>query len=91
MKCVQLIQIKMGRFFIYQEYGATYETMLQDISLASKSITHWDSYQRGFEALANLVAPEKTRPLGNKKGLTFEDLMIKAETKLNYERFVELT
>ena len=69
----------MGRFFIYQEYGATYETMLQDISLAAKSITRWESYQRGFEALSNLVAPEKTRPMGSKKGLTFEDLMIKAK------------
>ena len=72
-----LIKIQMGRFFIYQEYGATYETMLQDISLAAKSITNWNSYQRGYEALANLVAPEKTRLLGSKKGLTFEDLMIK--------------
>ena len=69
----------MSRFFIYQEYGATYETMLQDLSLATKSIVDWDSYQRGFEILSNLVAPEKHRVLGKKKGLTFEDLFIKVK------------
>ena len=67
----------MNSFFIYEEYGATYETMLTDLSMAAKSIPNWDSYQRGFEILTNMVASGNQRALGNHKGLTVDDLLIK--------------
>ena len=67
----------MSRFVVYEEYGATYEKTIRDVATAAKNVKNWDVYQRGFEALANMLAPEKLRSLGDKKGLTVDDLLIK--------------
>ena len=67
----------MSRFFIYEEYGAKYEDMLSNMAIASKSIPNWELYQRGFEMLANSIAPGDGRALTEKKSLTFGDLHIK--------------
>ncbi len=69
---------QMGRFFVYEEYGAKYESMLLDMTSASKGIANWHVYERGIEALAHSLASTSTRALSCKKGLTFEDLLIKA-------------
>lgn len=67
----------MGRFFIYEEYGANYESMLLDMTSTSKTIPNWHVYERGIEALANSLASADNRAVCSKKGLTFEDLLIK--------------
>lgn len=67
----------MGRFFIYEEYGAKYEATLLDLSSASKAIPNWGIYERGIEALANSLASTSSRAIYSKKGLAFEDLLIK--------------
>ncbi|KAL9615402.1 MAG: hypothetical protein Q9167_000230 [Letrouitia subvulpina] len=67
----------MGRFFIYEEYGAKYELMLRDMAITSKSITNWNAFERSIEALANSLASPNTNDDNGRKGLTFEDLLIK--------------
>ncbi|MCJ1401366.1 hypothetical protein MMC11_004578 [Xylographa trunciseda] len=67
----------MSQFFVYEEYGARYETMLCDMTLTSKNIPNWHAYERGIEALANTLAPVNVREGCNRKGLTFGDLLIK--------------
>lgn len=67
----------MSRFFVYEEYGARYESMLYDMTLTSKNIPNFQEYERGIEALASTLAPISTREDSSKKGLTFGDLLIK--------------
>ena len=68
---------QMSRFFVYEEYGARYETMLCDMTATSKAIPNWHAYERGIEALANTLAPTSGREGFSRKGLTFGDLLIK--------------
>lgn len=67
----------MGRFFVYEEYGAKYESMILDMTSASKNIPNWHVYERGIEALAHSLASTSSRTFCSRKGLTFEDLLIK--------------
>ena len=68
---------QLSRFFVYEEYGARYESMLREMTNTSKTIPHWEAYERGIEALANTLAPTSGSDGTNKKGLTFADLLIK--------------
>jgi len=67
----------MTRFFVYEEYGAKYESMLRDMATTSKQIPNWHAYERGIEALAHSLTSSSPRGGTNRKGLTFEDLLIK--------------
>ena len=51
--------------------------MLQNMGSLSKAMPTWSAYERGIESLVNSLVPQGGRMLGNKKGLTFEDLLIK--------------
>lgn len=59
---------KVKRFFVYEEYGARHEKMLQSIPDASQS-------RKGIEALASTLHPIRQR--GMRKSYTLHDLMIK--------------
>lgn len=78
----------MSRFFIYEEYGAQYESMLRDMTSTSKTIPNWHVYERGIEALANSLASTNNCSTPTKKGLTFEDLLIKARGKVFLKRHI---
>ncbi|KAL8680100.1 MAG: hypothetical protein Q9186_003684 [Xanthomendoza sp. 1 TL-2023] len=67
----------LGRFFVYEEYGAKYELMLREFSTNSKSIPNWHAFERSIEALANSLASSSGSEESVKKGLAFEDLLIK--------------
>lgn len=67
----------MSRFFIYEEYSAKYESMILEMTSASKTIPNWHIYERGIESLANSLASTGTQSMYSKKGLSFEDLLIK--------------
>ncbi|MCJ1469436.1 hypothetical protein MMC07_008069 [Pseudocyphellaria aurata] len=67
----------MGRFFVYEEYGAKYESMLLEMTSTSKTIPNFQIYERGIEALAHSLASTSTRTSYSRKGMTFEDLLIK--------------
>ncbi len=72
----------MMRFFVYEEYGAKYELMLRDLTSTSRSIPNWHAYERGIEALANSLASSSTQGEICRKGLTFEDLLIKVRRSI---------
>ena len=46
----------MNRLFVYEEYGAKYESMMKDIASTYKTIPEWEAYQTGLEALASSLA-----------------------------------
>ncbi|OAQ96614.1 hypothetical protein LLEC1_03706 [Akanthomyces lecanii] len=59
---------QVKRFFMYEEYGARHEKMVQSLPEASES-------RRGIEALASTLHP--IRQCGTRKSYTLHDLMIK--------------
>lgn len=67
----------MKRFFAYEEYGAHWTTMSQDLATTCKGFQGWFEYERGVEALSKLVASENNKDSTSKKALTFSDLLIK--------------
>lgn len=71
----------MNRFFAYEEYGAKYEMMAQDMAATYNSIPGWHAYERGIEALANSLTSMNGREAHSRKGLTFNDLLIKVLPK----------
>ena len=71
----------MGRFSIYEEYGARYAEMLQIFTLASRTIPTWGAYEHAIEVLVNTLLPSSAFEKENKKGLTCEDLLIKVDIR----------
>ncbi|KAJ4366254.1 hypothetical protein N0V83_007890 [Neocucurbitaria cava] len=67
----------MKRFFTYEEYGAHWTTMSQDLTTMCKGLHGWQEYERGVEALQKVIASENNRDAGSKKALSFSDLLIK--------------
>jgi hypothetical protein len=67
----------MKRFFTYEEYGAHWTTMSQDLTTMCKGLHGWQEYERGVEALQKVVASENNRDAGSRKALSFSDLLIK--------------
>ncbi|KAL8377801.1 hypothetical protein RB595_008470 [Gaeumannomyces hyphopodioides] len=69
---------KMNRLFIYEEYGAKYELMMNDVNLARRTLADWEKYQRGLEALAASIGPMNSHDdFSSKKSLTIGDLLVK--------------
>ena len=76
---------QLSRFFLYEEYGAKYESMLRNMAMLSKIIPNWSTYERGIEALVNSFFPQSGVLEGNKKGLTHEDLLIKVYKSVPFQ------
>ena len=70
----------MHEFFIYQEYGAKYEKMMQDINATSETMSNWEAYQKGFERLATTFSSTNTQSESPRKSLTLNDLLIKVRS-----------
>lgn len=82
--CQQILQLtryvnQLRRFFLYEEYGAKYESMLRNMAMLSKIIPKWSAYERGIEALVNSLFPRHGVLDRSRKGLTLEDLLIKVK------------
>lgn len=67
----------MNQFFIYKEYGAKYEMMIDEMESAQRALPAWETYQRGFEALAGTLVSAKDSENMFKKSLTLNDLLVK--------------
>ncbi|KAF2677026.1 hypothetical protein K458DRAFT_409942 [Lentithecium fluviatile CBS 122367] len=67
----------MKRFFTYEEYGAHWTTMSQDLTTTCRGLHGWQEYERGVEALSKVVASENNRMTSSRKALSFPDLLIK--------------
>ena len=68
---------KLTSLFVYEEYAATYASMLNQLRLSSEKIPSWHSVERGLEALVNTMAPLSAENRAKNKSLTFGDLLIK--------------
>jgi hypothetical protein len=51
--------------------------MSRDLTAMCKGLHGWQEYERGVEALQKVVASENNREAGNRKALSFPDLLIK--------------
>lgn len=69
--------MQMDRFFIYEEYGAKYEMMIQDVASAHRRMPQWDMYQKGLEALASSLGSANSHEDQARKSLTMGDLLVK--------------
>jgi hypothetical protein len=81
----------MSRFFAYEEYGAKYELMLQEVASKFKTIPAWHAYEKGIECLASSLASINNRDSESRKGLTLSDLLIKVTASfklLNYQDLI---
>ena len=67
----------MNRFFIYEEYGAKYESMIKDIAIIHRTMPEWGKYQRGLEALAASLGSTNISEDQSRKALTVGDLLVK--------------
>jgi RhoGEF domain len=73
----RIFRTQLPRFFVYEEYCAKYEVMVQELLNSHKMVTQWSSYEVGMEALANSIASLNHRVSDGKKGLTTGDLLVK--------------
>ncbi|EGR50821.1 uncharacterized protein TRIREDRAFT_58058, partial [Trichoderma reesei QM6a] len=79
---------KISRFFMYEEYGATYEMMIKDIASAQEAMPDWETYQKGLEALALALGSAKGSEEGTKKALTINDLLVKTDDGVDGQYFI---
>ncbi len=66
----------MDQFFVYEEYGAQYSMVLEDLKLSLSSIPNWDRHQRGLEALASCLSYTKDWK-SSRRALSIDDLLAK--------------
>lgn len=67
----------MKRFLAYEEYAAKYEMMAQQLASTYKDVGSRETIERGIEVLARTLESQDGRTDHGKKGLTFQDLLIK--------------
>jgi len=67
----------MKLFRAYEEYAAKYENMAQHLASAYKDLPSKEAVERGIEVLARTLSSTSSRAEHSKKGLTFQDLLIK--------------
>ncbi|KAF2494069.1 hypothetical protein BU16DRAFT_528226 [Lophium mytilinum] len=67
----------MNRFFAYEEYGAHWTAMSQELTSTCKNLPSWHAYERGVEALSKTLTSENNREANSRKALSFSDLLIK--------------
>lgn len=67
----------MKEFLIYEEYAGKYESMANQLACAYKELPTKEIVERGIEVLAHALQPLDARAEDGKKGLTFQDLLIK--------------
>ena len=67
----------MNRFFVYEEYGAKYESMIKDVAIIHRAMPEWDKYQKGLEALAASLGSANGSEDQSRRALTVGDLLVK--------------
>ncbi|KAK2593123.1 hypothetical protein QQS21_009172 [Conoideocrella luteorostrata] len=73
----RVFEKKMGRFFIYKEYGAKYEMITQDTALIPEALPGWECNQKGLEALSVLLSSSNWRDHDTRRASTLKDLLVK--------------
>lgn len=73
----RLFERYMKRFFAYEEYSAQFESVSGELESSHRTISAWQDYERGIEALSSAVVSDNKKDTSGKKGLTLADLLIK--------------
>jgi hypothetical protein len=69
---------QLGRFFIYEEYGAKHDLVAAEMYLANQANPQSRTFcQRGIEALASTLEPSKYPVASLKRASTLDDLLMK--------------
>ncbi|KAG6003070.1 hypothetical protein E4U43_000977 [Claviceps pusilla] len=73
----RVFEKKMSRFFVYEEYGAKYDMLVQDIALVDQVLPGWEWNQRGLEALSVLLHSSNVPDCHSRRASTLKDLLVK--------------
>lgn len=76
----------MSRFFIYKEYGAKYEMMIQEAASVYDTLPDWDWNQRGLEALSALLSTRSCAQYSTNRAATMKDLLVKVRPMTRAKR-----
>lgn len=67
----------MSRFSAYEDYGANYDLVQQDIDETQRAIAGWADFDKAIEAISAHVNPMRSRDANRKRAMTVKDLLIK--------------
>ncbi|EKG18351.1 hypothetical protein MPH_04352 [Macrophomina phaseolina MS6] len=73
----RLFERYLKRFFTYEEYSAQFEAVSDELESSHRTISAWQDYERGIEALSRAVVSDSKKDTSGRKGLTLADLLIK--------------
>ncbi|KIL94523.1 hypothetical protein FAVG1_01454 [Fusarium avenaceum] len=75
-EAAKIFSKRMHQFFVYKEYGAKYEIMINDATSALENLPEWEIHQKGLEAFAFTMESSPSGG-GSRKSLTIGDLLVK--------------
>ena len=61
----------------YEEFCCKYDLLKQDLAMLRRSVSNWETFDQGVEALCKSVAPINTRKVEGNQSMTLNDLLIK--------------
>lgn len=67
----------MKDFLAYEEYAGKYDSMAHQLATTYKELSAKEMVERGIENLARTLQPSDGRAEDGRKGLSFQDLLIK--------------
>ncbi|OJD12577.1 hypothetical protein AJ78_06855 [Emergomyces pasteurianus Ep9510] len=73
----KILQSMLPQFKVYEDYGVKYQLVSKEIDLLRKSITSWQAFDHGIEALLKNVASTNTREAISNQCFTLGDLLMK--------------
>ncbi|EGC49753.1 conserved hypothetical protein [Histoplasma capsulatum var. duboisii H88] len=73
----KIMQSMLPKFKVYEDYGVKYQLVTKEIDLLRKSITSWQDFDHGIEALLKNVASTNTREAISNQCFTLGDLLMK--------------
>ena len=74
----------MQSFFAYEEYGAKYDLMAKDLASTYKTLGTDEAFEKGIEVLSRTLDSMNVRSEHGRKGMTFQDLVIKVSTRVRW-------
>ncbi|OJD20509.1 hypothetical protein ACJ73_08157 [Blastomyces percursus] len=73
----RIMQSMLPQFKVYEDYGVKYQLVFKEIDLLRKSITSWQAFDHGIEALLKNVVSTNTREAISNQCFTLGDLLMK--------------
>ncbi|KAL2381154.1 hypothetical protein RJZ90_004109 [Blastomyces dermatitidis] len=76
-EAAMVARIMQSMFKVYEDYGVKYQLVFKEIDLLRKSITSWQAFDHGIEALLKNVVSTNTREAISNQCFTLGDLLMK--------------